>query len=327
MPSRASLVRLPAQNHPPRDRRFARMSMRRISVVIPTCNRPDLLERCLRALAAQTIPLEEIEVIVSDDGTARLQDEYTAIYPDFHWVEGPRRGPAANRNNGSLHAHTEWIAFVDDDCIPQPRWIEQILLHSTEVDVVEGRTECPGAKDSPFEERVENLSGGVFWSCNLAVRRKEFERIGRFDEDFGEAGGEDMEFAWRLRKHALCTVYVKEALVLHPPRPVSWKKFWWRTWLIRWMSLYRLKTGECSVTTPLLAAVGATLEREIMDLLRTTWHLFSRHDPSRWRTRWFLQAWRWIMFPFVTVHHIIWDFRFRHLLASRIEEPSVSPSK
>ena len=52
-----------------------------------------------------------------------------------------------------------------------------------------------GRTDHPLEEIVENVTGDLLWSCNLAIRHDLFERLGGFNEDFLEAGGEDVEFA------------------------------------------------------------------------------------------------------------------------------------
>ena len=48
-------------------------------------------------------------------------------YPWVSWGRGPRRGPAANRNAGALRARGEWLAFTDDDCVPDPNWLAPVL--------------------------------------------------------------------------------------------------------------------------------------------------------------------------------------------------------
>ena len=87
------------------------------SVIVPTCNRNDLLAKCLELLnpANQTIK-EVYEVIVTDDSKnnvakALIEDIFTWA----KWVEGPKRGPAANRNNGAKDAKGDWLIFIDDD--------------------------------------------------------------------------------------------------------------------------------------------------------------------------------------------------------------------
>ena len=165
-----------------------------ITVIIPACGRPTELARCLRALPAGA------DVIVTDDSPDDAVRQMLARdFPRVQHLAGPRKGPAANRNHGARAATGDWLVFLDDDCVPQPGWLEAITAHP-EAEVVEGRTVCPDACDDPFTEQVENLNGNNFWSCNLAMRRSVFFDLGGFDEDFTEAAGEDMELAWRIRR-------------------------------------------------------------------------------------------------------------------------------
>jgi hypothetical protein len=59
------------------------------------------------------------------------------------------------------------------------------------------------------------------------------------------------------------------------------------------------------------------LWRFTLGLMRTTWHLFSRHDPANWRRRWFWQAWRWLTFPLFAPYVVFWHLRFRRMLEKR----------
>lgn len=288
-----------------------------ISVVIPTYHRNDLLAQCLNCLApgAQSLNPSLYEVLVTDDGqhtTAREMLERS--YPWAQWVKGPRRGPAANRNNGARYATGKWIAFVDDDCLPDAEWLKAIasMVEHNPVDVVEGRTIIPDKVDNPFREGVENHLGGNYWSCNLAVRREVFFEVGAFDEDFLEAGGEDMEFAHRIVDRGLQGHFVPEALVLHPTRIMSFRKLLWRTFMIRWFLLYLHKTGQAAPLTssPLTALMRVTI-RQCMDLLRTTYHLVSRPEPTLWRSRLFFEVWKWLTLPVVLPYLLIWELRFR----------------
>lgn len=271
----------------------------KFSVVIPTCHRPELLARCLRGLGTANA-----EIIVSDDSRDDATREL--IERDFsqvRWVAGPRRGPAANRNAGAHLAAGEWLAFIDDDCEPQPGWVDALEHAAADIDVVEGCTLAPGAIDSPFEEHVENLHGGVLWSCNFAIRRAAFENLGGFDEDFLEAAGEDMELAARISRAGLRVRFAPEALVHHPPRHVGWRGVWRRTWMIRWMSLYRIKTGQAR-------SLPRAVVNESVLLLRQTVQLITRRHLPWPCCRCFNVAWRWLTFPFVLPYILYWDWRF-----------------
>ncbi|MEI8340180.1 MAG: glycosyltransferase [Verrucomicrobiota bacterium] len=286
-----------------------------ISIVIPTFARPDRIARCLNCVNPLRLPGLDTEIIVTDDSPDTSSREMLARdFPQVQWTTGPRGGPAANRNHGASLAKGEWIAFLDDDVEASPGWLAALASATAGTDVVEGKTVCPDKQDHPFEEHVENLTGGNLWSCNMAVRREVFERIGGFDADFLEAGGEDMEFAWRIQRDGLKTRFSPGMLAIHPPRRIGWRGLWRRTLMIRWMALYRLKTG---IQTSIVLDMT-------LDLLRTTLHLFTRFDSSCWRTRLFQQAWKWLTFPFVVPYLVVWQYRFRrHLKKSYLQGNSV----
>src|SRR5665213_3286620 len=91
----------------------------KFSVIIPTCNRNDLLRKCLDLLAPSNQTIDNYEIIVTDDSKDGIaKDLIKQDYPWVCWVEGPKRGPAANRNNGAKTANGDWLVFIDDDCLP-----------------------------------------------------------------------------------------------------------------------------------------------------------------------------------------------------------------
>jgi GT2 family glycosyltransferase len=214
-----------------------------ISVVIPTCNRDQELARCLQKLApgAQTLPSDDYEVIVTDDGDKPAGSTLKHQFPWVRWVSGPCRGPAANRNHGVKHARGEWIAFTDDDCVPDRGWLAAFASTlNTECDVYEGKTTCEAGVQSPLEHAPANITGGYLWSCNFLMRRKRFEQIGGFDEQFRYACMEDVDLRERLKAAGNRIEFVFDAVVDHPPRRAlsgarlarhheSWYYFWYKS--------------------------------------------------------------------------------------------------
>jgi GT2 family glycosyltransferase len=263
------------------------------------------------------------EIIVTDDSSDSSTKELVEKeFPYVRWIPGPRRGPAANRNHGARAATGNWLAFIDDDCEPQPGWLEAISAHCW-ADVVEGQTICPSNRDDPFEEQVENLNGDNFWSCNLAMRRSAFFELGGFDEDFLDAAGEDMELAWRIRRSDLRTVFTPAAQVIHRARRISWRMLLWRTWLLRWRLLYRLKTGDdLSPNAGALRIGSALVGRETTELMRLIVHLFTRRDAKRPRSQLFHTVRRMVTFPIVLPYLLVWEFRFRKQLTERARPAS-----
>lgn len=197
-----------------------------ISVIVPTYQRNDLLALCLDRLApgVQTLPADQYEVIVTDDGkTDTAEALVREKYPWARWVEGAHRGAAANRNSGARHANTEWLVFTDDDCLPDPGFLEAFVKAMRPGTVVyEGKTVCR-TKIRPLIHDVPlNLQGGNLWSCNMMIAKKTFEEFNGFEE--GLKRDEDIDFRERLKVAGITFPFVEESVVDHPPRPRRYGK-------------------------------------------------------------------------------------------------------
>jgi glycosyltransferase involved in cell wall biosynthesis len=203
----------------------------KFSIIIPTFKREKELCQCLDCLQAYFTSKTEsgapsIEVIVSDDANqAELRYLLEQDYPWCRYLCGPARGPAANRNYAASEATGEWIVFTDDDCLPQPGWIEAYEGCSNECDVMEGRTSAVGRRSRLDEECPVNETGGYLWSCNLAVRSDAFKALSGFNEDFPAAAMEDVEFRTRVEKSELRVKFVPTAVVFHPWRQRKGRDF------------------------------------------------------------------------------------------------------
>ncbi len=95
--------------------------MIRISVVIPTWNRPGPLAACLGALA-KSFPSDAETVVVSDGGAEDLGPVVDPFIDALRLrlIKVAHGGPAAARNRGLEAARGEIVAFTDDDCRPHP---------------------------------------------------------------------------------------------------------------------------------------------------------------------------------------------------------------
>ena len=295
----------------------------RFSVVIPTCRRNDLLARVLDSLqpGTQKIEADAYEVIVTDDATSDTAEPLIrGKYPWVRWVQGPSRGPAANRNNGASYARGEWICFIDDDCIASPEWLTAFRAAAADgsIDLMEGRTTIPDKTDTPFQHAVHNKEGGAYWSCNLALRREAFVALGGFDEDFLEAAAEDMEFAHRFHAHKYRSKFFPDALVLHPVRPIGWRSIWKRLFMIRWTALYWYKINEgLHIADPAALNLWHGLRDTVVTLVRVTWHDFQRWDRSYWKSKTFWLTLRWLSFPIVLPYYLYWVYRYHGELSAK----------
>lgn len=222
------------------------MSAPEISIVIPTCNRPAQLVACLRHLVPQLPDDGSVECLACDDGRDDASRRALAeAGMESVWRQGPRHGPAANRNHGARLARGRWLLFLDDDCEPRPGFFaayrSAILGLSTGARVaLEGATHAASAPlPSLLWEAPHNPEGGTLISCNFAMPRELFFEVGGFDERFSRvASFEDTEFAARIGRLDIPVRFVREAAVDHPLRPLPPAARRMRRWESRVISTY-----------------------------------------------------------------------------------------
>lgn len=211
------------------------------SVVIPTFRRPTQLAACLRAVRRLDYPSQLFEVIIVDDGGGLRSDILAPFDGEIaiHCLTQPNAGPAAARNTGAARASNRYLAFTDDDCMPDPEWLRRLAfrLDSCPDHMLGGRT-VNALPDNPFATTSQLLVDYLyeyysaapgrqmfFTSNNLALPVASFRSLGGFDATFRRAGGEDREFCARWRQAALPLSYVPDAIVRHAHR-MGWRGFW-----------------------------------------------------------------------------------------------------
>ncbi len=196
-----------------------------LSVIIPTYNRNEMLALCLAKLApgSQALDAMHYEVIVSDDG---LNNQAKGLiyenYPWVLWTEGPKRGPAANRNNGAKKSSGEWLVFTDDDCLPDRNWLmafAKAIEEYPNIKAFEGAIlpDDWNLLSADMAECPVNDKGGCFWSANITIERKFFQSIGGFDEQFRIAAQEDQDLQMRVLQQT-SIAFIENAFVIHPVR-------------------------------------------------------------------------------------------------------------
>jgi GT2 family glycosyltransferase len=194
-------------------------------VVVPTRDRPSALNRCLSALAAQTL-LDEAEVLVVDDGSlsANAVSSVVDSHPHASLVRQAAGGPAAARNTGGRAARGAILCFTDDDCAPAADWIEELeKAVQGGADVAGGKTIASGgalSEASEFIARVpmsttdDGTSLTFAPSNNLACRKAVFDAY-PFDESYPTAAGEDREWCMRVVSSGYTLCFVPTARVVH----------------------------------------------------------------------------------------------------------------
>lgn len=179
--------------------------MTKVSVVIPTHNRPERLANALRSVLAQTE--KDFEVLVIDDGSSNdgaMRVVGACQDPRLIYLRLPvSQGAAAARNAGIARATAPYIAFLDDD----DEWLPEKLEAQLEVieqsgpsvggvytaritvDEVTGKTattRCRGGKFDPWGIR------NVITTSSVLMRRVCFDVVGLFDEELFSGHDADM---------------------------------------------------------------------------------------------------------------------------------------
>jgi GT2 family glycosyltransferase len=195
-----------------------------VSVVVPTRGRAAYLEVTLDSLLAQRAGIE-YEILVVDDGGGVPQR------PDVRYVvHGERRGLNAARNAGIRGAPAPLIAFVDDDVLVPPGWLEALAAGAARHPDAEAfggpirarfEGHAPrscGREDPPIttlDLGDADRDADYVWGANFAVRRSAVERVGPFDESIVRPHGDEEEWLERLRAAGGRIVYLADAGLEH----------------------------------------------------------------------------------------------------------------
>ncbi len=198
-----------------------------VSVVIPTYNRKDMLKECLESLFNQTYPKDKYEIIVvndgSTDGTEEVLKEYAKKAPcAFKWLTQQNKGSYAARNLGIKNARGEIICFIDDDCIADKRWLEELVRGFTDDGIggVGGKIKAYSLKTSVEKyakmDQESAIRNSFLITCNAAYRKDILEIVGYFDSYFRSGGDNDMGIRVTWKGYKL--KYASNAIVYHEHR-------------------------------------------------------------------------------------------------------------
>jgi glycosyltransferase involved in cell wall biosynthesis len=212
-----------------------------VSVVVPTFNRAELLPRLAGALGEQR-GIDAYELVFVDDAstddTREVLDRLAATSPvTFHVLrtESSNGGPARPRNVGWRAARAPLVAFIDDDCVPRPDWLAELVAAADGADVIQGITDAdpeqaPGS--GPFARFiVVDKFSWKFETSNIAYRRTLLERLDGFDEQFPAPFGEDIDLGWRALAMGARMTWIQDAVVLHRVEKSGSRLRDWINWI------------------------------------------------------------------------------------------------
>lgn len=287
-----------------------------LSVVVCTYDRPHYLRKCLQSLLAQTLTIDSYEILVVDNGTdeGKIQTilDQTAKTAEVQYVREPRTGLSYARNTGWNRARGKYIAFIDDDALATPAWLERILAVFQNV---HPRPGCVGGRVAALWESprppwlTDNLLGNlslVDWSaqpgilsreqwlsgCNMAIPRELLEVADGFPIALGRRGHkllsmEETALFARLQQMGHGLYYHPDILVWHHIAPERLSK----SWFVRrafWNGVSHALTRMQQTTPPVLERIHLVRVALRMKVLRTAplRSLFtSSDDPDRFALR------------------------------------------
>ena len=208
-------------------------------VVIVNYNSGELLQRCVDALANQT--LADFEVVIVDNGSSDGSSEQLRLPDDRFCLDqaGANLGFAAASNRGAATGTAAWIAMLNPDAEPDASWLEELrraterypdtcMFGSTQIDAAHpDRVDGFGDVYSIFGTAWRGASGApvatlpkddceVFAPCAAGAlyARGAFLAAGGFDEAFF-CYLEDVDLGFRLRLQGERCVQVRKALITH----------------------------------------------------------------------------------------------------------------
>ncbi len=212
-----------------------------LSIVIPSYNRANELERCLRSLFLLEYPHDRLEILVVDDAStdttsttlsSLIQEAETHnIQLRYVW-HMHRQGVANSRNTGTEAAAYDLIAYIDSDCVATPTWLTELVplfqdariaavggvIRSYELQSILGRYEdtCSSLYMGARPQQVR-LEGPLTYlpTANLIVRRTIWQHLGGFAP---LSQGEDVDFCRRILLSGAHIRYVPQGIVYHDYR-------------------------------------------------------------------------------------------------------------
>jgi succinoglycan biosynthesis protein ExoM len=221
-----------------------------IDICICTFRRPHLAET-LRSLGALDLTGIAARVIVADnDHWPSAQSLVEGIAARLPFPVLYLHSPASNisiARNACLDAATaDFIAFIDDDELSAPDWLQKLLAAAPDADVVLGPVRAVYAPAAPkwlahgdFHSTAPVYVHGRIetgYTCNALIRRSPLIDGLRFDPALGRTGGEDTTFFYRLHDRGAVITAAPEALVYEPVPPERER--------LRWLFRRRLRAGH-----------------------------------------------------------------------------------
>jgi cellulose synthase/poly-beta-1,6-N-acetylglucosamine synthase-like glycosyltransferase len=207
-----------------------------VTIAICTCNRPTDLRICLKGIGR--LDPGPSEVLVVDNSAGDPATKALALEFGAHYIVEPAPGLSRARNRGLVESNYEFVAFVDDDAIPDAQWLAHIIEPFSDPNIAAVTGETYDAESLPLssatEKSIRILSnqdplwferanfGGLGYGTNMVLRKSACTEPQVFDERLGRGtplwtAEESHAFA-KLVARGYYAAHVPSAIVLHPSK-------------------------------------------------------------------------------------------------------------
>lgn len=195
-----------------------------ISVIVPFFNEEKHIRKCAESLVNQSLDAVQYELLFIDNDSNDKSKDIVRSFPEVKYLFEPERGRYAARNKGLSVAKGGIIAFTDSDCVVDIHWLKSIYeeFSRNKTQLVLGNNFYSNPKSPVVEfweidsnERIkyilakESKNRYYIYTCNMAITREVFEKVGLFSP----VRGEDTEYLVRcLRKFPSLRIKYSETM-------------------------------------------------------------------------------------------------------------------
>ena len=200
-----------------------------VSVIVPVWNDLAGIEQCLAALRMQSYPHSRLQLIVVDNGSTDGSYECAQSFSGVTVLREPEPGSYAARNAGLARAQGTYVAFLDSDCVPDRRWVEEAVTIATRhsnLGVLAGRVNVAYGDRPPsaaalyermfsFNQKA-NAEGGTCITANWLSPKTILDSFGGFDATLKSGG--DSKLSLEISQAGQSVLYSDAMIVHHPAR-------------------------------------------------------------------------------------------------------------
>jgi glycosyltransferase involved in cell wall biosynthesis len=195
----------------------------KVSIIIPTFNRKEKLIETVESVESNDWSKKNFEIIIindkSTDNTSEVISNLQKKFSNILYLENKQNlGPAKTRNRGIKKTKGNLIFFTDDDCLVPKDWIQKYVKFFSEHKEVYCAGGILEAKEKNIFSILENIKDKILgiknkntkignkeiktgFTNNCVYRKKAFEKVGIFKENFKVPAGEDLEMSQRVAKN------------------------------------------------------------------------------------------------------------------------------